>query len=508
MSFRKIENNHSFRKIENNHSLRITKLAAAKGSEWQSVAGPTAALLGTANRIGWTLPSAHEVVDDTGLSWDFRVDSPAAIVAACKESVRRWRLKRVGNILPGLLPELCDFGDPNCDNTVLVDCSGPTTALIAGRGTNSHNGVDWDRKWAGDLSSALSGGQWSQARKAGVPAWCITDLQCQLCKAAVGTIGHRWNCRATMPSGGWPAPPKEALLALGRLSARRKAYLQERGLLVLRLPAASPQIDSSFRWLFAPRETLELESATWYCDGSMLYGKWKAFRTTGFAIVVVARSGSLLGYGKGVPPHWCQTAASAEAWALQVVMSLCPYPPAIKTDCLSLLRTAENGTQDAIHSSKQLARVWQLITSHVDGDIRILTEADELMWLPAHQTIAMVGELKLSNGQRLTMIDWRANRLVDYLARQGAAERQLPDGAVKLLDSANAAVKASAKLLGKVTHAANNHQVTVVDDEGNSTVQTVRDAMPAPKEHRRKRDVSPPPASKKPGGETLGDCME
>ena len=92
-------------------SAAALKLAAAKGSEWQSVAGPTAALLATANRTGWTLPSAHEVVDDTGLSWDFRVDSPAAIVAACKESVRRWRLKRVGNILPGLLPDLCDFGD-------------------------------------------------------------------------------------------------------------------------------------------------------------------------------------------------------------------------------------------------------------------------------------------------------------------------------------------------------------------------------------------------------------
>ena len=61
------------------------------------------------------------------------------------------------------------------------------------------------------------------------------------------------------------------------------------------------------------------------------------------------------------------------------------------------------------------------------------------------------------NGQRLSTVDWRANRLVDALAKLDAALRELPAACVKLLDSAECAVKHSAKLLARVTHAANNH---------------------------------------------------
>jgi hypothetical protein len=471
------------------------KLSGAKGSEWQSVTGPTAALLASIKRIGWTMPSAWEITDDAGCEWDFRVDSPAAIVTACKDSVRRWRLARVGKILPGLIPDHCDVGDPNYPCTMLVDCSGPTAALIACKGTASKNGAVWERKWCGDLASAVSGGQWTQTRKAQVAAWGINDTRCQLCLEAPGTLAHRSECSASKPAGGWPAPPKEAGLALGRLSARRKTILKERGLLVLRVPAPPPQADGHFSWLVEPRQTEELSGATWYFDGSMIHGKWKSLRATGFGLVVVSKQGSLLGYGNGVPPHWCRTAASAEAWALQTVVSLCPFPPEMRTDCLSLLRTAEHGSQDAVHPRKQLARVWQIISNNLDGNLQALTDNQVLVWMPAHQTVGMVGEAKLSNNQRLTLVDWRANRLVDFLAKLAAAERQLSSGTVKLMDSATVAVRDAACLLGRVTHAANNHRVTVTDGNGNSVVQYVRDATPAPKGHRsgKKRAASPEP---------------
>lgn len=104
----------------------------------------------------------------------------------------------------------------------------------------------------------------------------------------------------------------------------------------------------------------------------------------------------------------------------------------------------------------------------------------------------MVGETKLSNGSRLTTADWRANRLCDALAKREAARRELLAAIRKLLDSAGIAVKFSAKLLGRVTHAANNYKVADMDGDGNVFYRTLRDATPAPKGHKRKANAQPP----------------
>ena len=46
----------------------------------------------------------------------------------------------------------------------------------------------WSTRCRGDLASAMCGGQWTQARKAAVPASGITDNRCQLCLDVVGII--------------------------------------------------------------------------------------------------------------------------------------------------------------------------------------------------------------------------------------------------------------------------------------------------------------------------------
>ena len=213
-----------------------------------------------------------------------------------------------------------------------------------------------------------------------------------------------------------------------------------------------------------------------------MFGKqWKYYRATGFGVVVASRDGELLGYGLGNAPGWCSTAASAEAWALQVVLSQCPFPPQMRTDCLSLLKTAEHGAASATASSRMLARIWSLMASHLDGDIASLVGSGNLVWMPAHQTLAMVGEKKLSNGARLSNVDWRANRLVDALAKMAAGMFVAPPEVTRALDSATEAVKHAAMRLGSVTHAANNHTTTITDDSGNIVKRVLRDAEPAPK---------------------------
>ena len=66
-----------------------------------------------------------------------------------------------------------------------------------------------------------------------------------------------------------------------------------------------------------PTEHEEIDDAAWYFDGSMINGKWRALRLTGFGVAVATPGpgGDLLGYGLGWPPTWVTTAAAAEAWA-------------------------------------------------------------------------------------------------------------------------------------------------------------------------------------------------
>ena len=109
--------------------------------------------------------------------------------------------------------------------------------------------------------------------------------------------------------------------------------------------------------------------------------------------------------------------------------------------------------------------------------------------MPAHQTLSMIGEVRLSSGHKLSVVDWRANRLADALAKQEAALRELPTAACRILDSAACAVTHAAKLLGRVTHAANNFVISEYGPNGVSVNKTIRDATQAPRGHKRKAET-------------------
>ena len=96
----------------------------------------------------------------------------------------------------------------------------------------------------------------------------------------------------------------------------------------------------------------------WFRFCKLPAGQTNPFRCTGFGIVVTSAQGELLAYGLGWPPSWCDTAAAAEAWALQFVVCSCPFLPDIRTDCQALISTAASGTKEATHHGRPLARIW------------------------------------------------------------------------------------------------------------------------------------------------------
>ena len=307
-----------------------------------------------------------------------------------------------------------------------------------------------------------------------------------------GTLEHRFHCAATMPEGGWPEPPPKARPALQKLNAGRLKLLQTRALLVLRVPIMTPKAEGDIMWLLEPNfNDAGMDAAVWFFDGSMLNGKWMPLRSTGFGIAVVSRAGKLMACARGCPPHWCATAAAAEAWALLQVLKMQPFPPSMVTDCMALLTTLQGDPMAATRADKQLARIWVGIADTLGGCFRGMAETQDLIWMPAHTTTRSVGEVKLSNGLRLTMLHWRANRLVDGLAKLSAAQAQDLPEALRLISSSEAAVRHAAKLLGRTTHAANHHRTIVTGDDGSQKVKFLRDAMAAP--NRPKRRLSPRP---------------
>ena len=469
------------------------KLARGKSdSGWNLVTGPVTTLLASLQRIGWSMPCHTEMIDDLGTSWSLTSVSPGAVAAACRESVRRWRLLCIAKALPGLVPDSCDVGDPRCKDTILVDFSFAMQPFVRGDGVGSREATDWHPAWKDSLVSAAIGGQWTQTRKASVPAFGISDTRCQLCLDEPGTTEHRFHCTKIMPACGWGEKPAKASLVLARLSETRKTYLRHRGLLVLRLPAPPISFEGTFTWLKQPSELVTTE-ACWHFDGSMLDGKWKPYRSTGFGIVVTSPDGDLLAYGRGQPPHWCKTAAAAEAWALCKVLHSTAFLPGCRTDCLSLIATAAGGVSRATDSRKVLAQIWVMVCNALDGELHRLADNSALVWIPAHTSPAAIGEAKRSDGARLSHIDWRANRLADGLAKQAAASTQAPAAVIRLLVSAFAAVRHAAKLLGRVTHLANHYTVEVVADDGTVTTKTVRDSADKPKVQQPPRVVGPKP---------------
>ena len=153
----------------------------------------------------------------------------------------------------------------------------------------------------------------------------------------------------------------------------------------------------------------------------------------------------------------------------------------MRTDCLSLVKTAKQGVEAAIAPSRQLGRIWVCIANILDGDLTTLERTNLLVWQPAHQTVQAIGQRHGSDGKKITTVDWRANRLVDALAKQAAEQVRATKEARNLIQSGREAVRHAACNLGQITFAANNHKAERMGEDGQLHIVTLRDSQDAPK---------------------------
>jgi hypothetical protein len=154
----------------------------------------------------------------------------------------------------------------------------------------------------------------------------------------------------------------------------------------------------------------------------------------------------------------------------------------------------------ATMAHRPLARLWNIIFSALDSEGGDELVNSRVIWMPSHKSIASIGTVAKSNGHFIDALEWRANRLVDKLAKLAAQLFCVPDLAVSIYNDAMEAAEYAAALVGTVTHAANHHSVEITMRNGKQGKTTLRDSCPGTRPFKPVRPgdmhiaTPPPPA--------------
>jgi hypothetical protein len=115
-----------------------------------------------------------------------------------------------------------------------------------------------------------------------------------------------------------------------------------------------------------------------------------------------------------------------------------------------------------------------MIANNLDGDFEAASA--RTIWMPAHGAAHTIGKVVDSKGIPITNLMWRANRLVDELAKAAASPHRLPKWVVDYPKIAATFVRYHAAKLGFATHEASNHKTTIMVDGGRIFDRIIRDS--------------------------------
>jgi hypothetical protein len=172
------------------------------------------------------------------------------------------------------------------------------------------------------------------------------------------------------------------------------------------------------------------------------------------------------------------------------------HVPYTVTDCLGLIDTLKKGREWAVSYARPMARIWQLLFDALDGyNIPELLAEGRFVWMPAHGRAASIGTAVKSNGELVSPIDWRANRLADAIAKDAALSMAAPPRVRQLMKEALAAVEHSCAFIGAATYVANNCMRQMSNADGVVRQVKCRDSTaqrPRTKElgHTRAKDAA------------------
>ena len=176
-------------------------------------------------------------------------------------------------------------------------------------------------------------------------------------------------------------------------------------------------------------------------------------------------------------------------WAVHFVLSIHVLTvPQVVTDCKGMLDRFQREPSSLTAHDKVLARTWAMVRQELDDDLNAISR--QIVWMPAHTSGLSLQNVADSTGCRITPIMWRANRLVDALAKAAAGRSRTPSWAPTQVQVAGTMVRHAAAQLGTVTYRANHHPVIVQLEGGAAITRLCRDSTaerPQPPRRRTKQ---------------------
>ena len=167
--------------------------------------------------------------------------------------------------------------------------------------------------------------------------------------------------------------------------------------------------------------------------------------------------------------------------------------PNVVTDCLGILETMKRGAAAAT-DAKAFARLWRLVAGCLDGAFD--TASHSLVWMPSHGSRASHGAAQKSNHTPVSELDWRANRLVDQVAKAAAGGSRVT-AVCKQVDAAASGFRFLAARVGVATYRSKHCSVLG---------ELRRDAY-APRCHRKRADAGGTHVSSTGGPEVSLACL-
>ena len=143
--------------------------------------------------------------------------------------------------------------------------------------------------------------------------------------------------------------------------------------------------------------------------------------------------------------------------------------------------------------------MWAMISGVIEGGFA--QAAAQVTWIPAHISAARMAAYppSTSAGVPMTWRQWRANRLVDLLAKAAASQSRLPQHVLKWMRTADTLHVHMAATLGVVTHAATHFEHTAIGPGGRQVTHVSRDsAGQRPRRPRTWRRFPPQQAQQPP----------
>jgi hypothetical protein len=191
-----------------------------------------------------------------------------------------------------------------------------------------------------------------------------------------------------------------------------------------------------------------------YTDGSRLDGPSKLVARNGWSFVALDVEGHVTAAANGITPYWVDDIPGAEAWAVLQAASRAEPGTQYRVDCRPCVDAFHKGLAWATKDSRPLARVHRLMFAALDD-----TEADAIVWMPAHTKETDVGRLCLGDGSYLTDLDRKGNDEADRLAKLAVEAHRVPKAVRDSIKERNGLVEKTARWVARATYAAGHQTV-------------------------------------------------